>query len=81
MVPFPFHVTLLKVGFPSTFITMEPMKPTLAGVIDKTRPMDNMPLTFEAPQEVGGVNTSKTITTHYANTMAHLITGVSQTYI
>jgi hypothetical protein len=30
---------------------MEPLKAVLAGVIDKTRPMDNMPLTFEAAQE------------------------------
>lgn len=39
-------------GFPSAFLTFESLlKPLLRGVIDKTRPMDNVALDFDLPQE------------------------------
>jgi hypothetical protein len=41
----------MQVGFPSTFISMDSLKSTLANIVDKTRPMDNMELSFDGPQE------------------------------
>ena len=39
-------------GFPSAFLWFEDIgKQLFSGVIDKTRPMDNMPLHFDLPQE------------------------------
>ena len=38
-------------GFPSCFLWFEPFKRLLAGILDSTRPMDNMPLHFDLPQE------------------------------
>lgn len=44
--------TTFTVGFPSSFIWFESLgKRLFAGVIEKTRPMDNMPLHFDLPQE------------------------------
>ena len=41
----------LHVGFPSAFLWVERFKWALAGVIDETRPMDAMPLSFDTPAE------------------------------
>ena len=41
----------LAAGFPSTFLIMEKFKYLLSGLIDKTRPMDSMPLTLDHPGE------------------------------
>eukprot|EP01043_Picozoa_sp_COSAG02_P000627 COSAG02_NODE_12_length_58022_cov_242.077379_10_plen_83_part_00 len=40
-----------QVGFPSTFLSLERFKPALAPMLDSTRPMDNMALDFDLPQE------------------------------
>lgn len=40
-----------QVGFPSTFLSLERFKPALAPMLDPTRPMDNMALDFDLPQE------------------------------
>lgn len=38
-------------GFPSAFLWFEPFRCIFAGAVDKTRPMDNMELSFDGPQE------------------------------
>lgn len=38
-------------GFPGSFLIMERLKFLFAGVLDATRPMDNMKLDFDLPQE------------------------------
>lgn len=38
-------------GFPSSFLWFAPFKGLLAGILDETRPMDRMPLSFDLPQE------------------------------
>ena len=38
-------------GFPSSFLWFERFKGLLAGMIDSKRPMDNMELSFDGPQE------------------------------
>ena len=44
--------TTFCAGFPSAFLWLEDVgKPWLSGVMDETRPMDNMPLHFDLPQE------------------------------
>ncbi|KAF0690679.1 Aste57867_17934 [Aphanomyces stellatus] len=44
--------TTFCTGFPSCFLWFEELgKWLFAGTIDKTRPMDSMPLTFDLPQE------------------------------
>ena len=47
------YLSTLAAGFPSTFLTIERLSMTwiLAGLVDRTRPMDNMKLSFELPQE------------------------------
>jgi hypothetical protein len=39
------------VGFPSSFLCMEKFKGIMSPLIDSTRPMDNMTLNFDVPQE------------------------------
>ena len=46
-----FHCDNMAAGFPSTFLVMEKFKYLLSGLIDKTRPMDSMPLTLDHPGE------------------------------
>ena len=41
----------LHAGFPSAFLWVERFRWALAGVIDDTRPMDAMPLSFDTPAE------------------------------
>ena len=41
----------LHAGFPSAFLWVERFRWALAGVIDETRPMDAMPLSFDTPAE------------------------------
>ena len=38
-------------GFPSSFLWFERFQWMLAGMVDDTRPMDNMPLSLDVPQE------------------------------
>eukprot|EP00965_Chrysotila_dentata_P197641 6178308-Pleurochrysis_carterae.AAC.2 len=38
-------------GFPSGFLWLERFKGLFAGVVDSKRPMDNMELSFDTPQE------------------------------
>ena len=38
-------------GFPSSFLWFEPFKWMLAGMVDKKRPMDDMELSLDVPQE------------------------------
>ena len=45
-VPSTFHV-----GFPSSFLFTHRFAWAMAGILDKTRPMDNVALTFDSPQE------------------------------
>ena len=45
------HVGTFQVGFPSTFLCLDRVKSLLAPMLDSTRPMDNMPLDFDLPQE------------------------------
>jgi len=40
-----------QAGFPSTFLLLERFSSLLEPVMDKTRPMDNMKLSFDLPQE------------------------------
>ena len=41
----------LHAGFPSAFLWLERFQWALAGLIDDTRPMDMMPLSFATPAE------------------------------
>jgi len=43
--------TTFQVGFPCGFLSLEPYSWTLASMVDKTRPMDNMQLSLDTPQE------------------------------
>lgn len=38
-------------GFPSAFLSVEPLKWAFAGLIDSHRPMDNVALSLDSPQE------------------------------
>ncbi len=38
-------------GFPAACLWLEPFRFLLNGVLTKTRPMDNIPLTMSVPQE------------------------------
>lgn len=38
-------------GFPSSFIAMRPLRWLLGPMLDATRPMDNMALTWQLPAE------------------------------
>lgn len=38
-------------GFPNCFLWFEPFKFLFQGILEKTRPMDSMPLHFDLPQE------------------------------
>lgn len=47
-----FYCSTFCAGFPSSFLFFENIgKQLLSGIIDKTRPMDSMPLHFDLPQE------------------------------
>ena len=46
-----FYCDNTAAGFPSTFLVMEKFKYLLSLLIDKTRPMDSMPLTLDHPGE------------------------------
>ena len=46
------YANTFQVGFPSSFLCFEKIgKSILAPILDKTRPMDNMKLSFDIPQE------------------------------
>eukprot|EP00055_Hartaetosiga_balthica_P006587 m.20949 g.20949 ORF g.20949 m.20949 type:complete len:384 (+) comp5303_c0_seq1:49-1200(+) len=45
------YATTLAAGFSAAFLLLEPVQHLLKGVISEKRPMDNMPLTLDAPQE------------------------------
>lgn len=43
--------TTFDVGFPSSFLSSRWMAPALGAIMDSTRPMDNMALRYDTPQE------------------------------
>ena len=45
------YCSTFQCGFPSTFLLMEWAKPYIANMLDDTRPMDNMELHMDLPQE------------------------------
>mmetsp|Transcript_4704 Transcript_4704/g.14195 ORF Transcript_4704/g.14195 Transcript_4704/m.14195 type:complete len:389 (-) Transcript_4704:107-1273(-) len=45
------YCSTFQCGFPSGFLCLRNVSWLFAGVVDKTRPMDNMDLNFETPQE------------------------------
>ena len=45
------YCTTFQAGFPSTFLILERFSWLLSPLMDKTRPMDQMKLSFELPQE------------------------------
>lgn len=46
-----YYCDTFTAGFPSAFLWFERYKSYFKGLLDKTRPMDSMPLTFELPGE------------------------------
>ncbi len=45
------YANTFKTGFPSSFLTLERWSFLLSPILDKTRPMDNMALSFDTPLE------------------------------
>ncbi|GAB4821231.1 hypothetical protein N2152v2_008277 [Parachlorella kessleri] len=45
------YATILQAGFPSSFLCCELFKGLLAPILDSTRPMDNMAISFDTPAE------------------------------
>ncbi|EGD80818.1 hypothetical protein PTSG_01404 [Salpingoeca rosetta] len=46
-----FAPTTLAAGFSAAYLLLHPVRHLLSGVLSDTRPMDNMALTFDVPQE------------------------------
>ena len=46
-------------GFPSSFLWFERFKGLLAGMVDDKRPMDDMELSLDVPQEVNSASTAQ----------------------
>eukprot|EP01147_Barroeca_monosierra_P000654 gene654-3962_t len=46
-----FCPTTLSAGFSAAYLLLHPVRSLLSGLLSKTRPMDNMPLSFDVPQE------------------------------